>query len=740
QIKLVKPSEFHFKVFEEAKRIDMEARVAWESQYAAWERAAEWLAKGTGNESDPVWQDMKDRQELAIRAVKAMETYLKDLIRQYEQNDMRAEFMAARVGAIADMVRRVSTKEHPAIASGLERTRPRTEADAQPDRMKQLRAEAIRGFADNQKLATLCLERILKQVFDWRDLQTTLIRTTMLHEEQEETLTATTELGPKTLGWKIEDLADDVQDKLLTLGKRQNTIYDVETELEKELEFQMFRAEKQKRKGILVPLLTAYRGLREKRVNDNLKLAASSIQANQLLPIVKNQKEALEALALVKGGLLYAGQKVDPEDTEKTITLAMVPSKIVEVEPKPAPAAKPGEEAAAEDTSPVASLPQEVLKASMGLGGDPLTAAITGAWEAQDQVRSRTKYLSENSSPEEMPRFVRCKQGILLEKQADALEAIGRAIQEASKGGADFVREMLEATRRQFEQSRGLISERQISAGTQRLQNDSMETLDDLRRLAIPVEKAVKDVAEENRSRGGIDAFNRQYLVRDKDLDRTTDLASGLNRAHILQREVLRHLNRFANLQGATGSLSEAEKANRARAAEAQKKALAILQDAASKGQAVSEEVAPRVKAAGIEPVSALKLAPVADAIAAGKGDRELVPAVQEAVGVLEQAIAGIRNLLEERVRPQVAAKAEEGTAPKMTLEEWERMRSPAYLREKLKDDDRIPAEVREIILRTLSKEFPARHREMLAAYFASLLAEQKGGKAAGGGKEEEKK
>ena len=317
QIKVVKRSEKHFQLFETAKRIDMEARVAWENQYTAWERGKEWLAKGTGAENDPVWQDLKDKQELAIRSAKAMEGYLRDLVQEYEQNDMRSEFMAARLGVIVDLLRRVTDKEHPAVAAGLERARPRTDADAAPERQKGLRASAVGKFADNQKMATLCLERILKRVFDWRDLQTTLIRTTMLHEEQGEVQTATTALGPKTLGWRIEDLADDVQDKLLTLGKRQGTIFDMETELEKELEFQMYRAEQQKRQSILVPMLTAYRGLRDKRVNDNLKQATGSIQSNQLLPIVRNQKDALEALSLVKAGLIFAGGKLDPEDQDR---------------------------------------------------------------------------------------------------------------------------------------------------------------------------------------------------------------------------------------------------------------------------------------------------------------------------------------------------------------------------------------------------------------------------------------
>jgi hypothetical protein len=723
QIKLVKRSEKHFQLFETAKRIDMEARVAWESQYTAWERGKEWLEKGTGAENDPVWQDLRDKQDLAIRASKAMETYLRDLIQEYEQNDMRSEFMAGRLGVITDLLRRVTDKEHPAISTGLERTRPKTDADAAPERQKQLRGAALKEFTNNQKLATLFLERILKRVFDWRDLQTTLIRTTLLHEEQEEVLAATTALGPKTLGWRIEDLADDVQDKLLTLGKRQGTIFDVESELEKELEFQMYRAEKQKRGSILVPMLTAYRGLRDKRVNDNLKQATSSIQSNQLLPIVKNQKDALEALSLVKAGLVFAGQKIDPEDAEKTITLALVPAKIIDVQPKTE--TQPGE-TPTEDTSVVASLPQEVLKANLNLGGDPLTAAISAAWEAQDQVRSRTKYLAENSSAAEMPRFVRHKQGILLEKQSDALGAVERAVGEAEKANAPFVREQLESVKGEFTQSRGLIGGRHLAGNVQQFQADSMDSLDDLRRLALPIEKAVKEVADENKGRGGLDQFNRQYLVRDKDLDGLAAVIGDLNRAQVLEREAARKVSRFAKFKPEAPPVAEVEKSQRARAAEAQRKTATLVAGVAPRVSTLSEEVGPRVRAAGTEAVVALKLAAMADDIAAGSKDKETSAALAEVATLLEQTIMNLRNLLEERVRPPVVVKEPGvGEEPKITMQEWERLHSPEFLREKLKEDKRIPPEVRDIMLRALSKEFPPKYKEMLAAYYASFLSEE---------------
>jgi hypothetical protein len=668
---------------------------------------------------------MTQKQDLATCASRAMEAYLRDLTEQYEQNDMAREFMAGRLGVIAELLRRVTETEHPAIAEGLRRARPKTDADAAPPRLKQLRSDALAKFTDNQKLAALCLERLVKRLFDWRDLQTTLIRTALLHEEQGEVLQVTEKLAPKTLGWEVEDLADEVQDKLLTLGKRQRTLYDVETELEKELEFQIYRAEMQERRSILDPLRTAYRGLRENRVNDNLKVAARKIENNQAFQIVNNQKAALHVLNIVKGGLIQAGQKVEKEEP---IALAMVPSKVIEVQPKPKPQeGKDPQPAEVVEAAEVQAVSPEELLANLPLGSDPVTMAINVTWEAQDAVLARTRYLAENSGPDEMPRYIRLKQGILLGKQAGTLRAIDLAIQQAHEAKAAPVEGMLKTVKEELLQSGQLIQERHFLPATQQLQADSMATLDDLRRRFIPLQKTVREAAEENKRRDGSDAFDRKYLVRDKDLDQVVPMMHELSHAQLLQRDVVRKLARFAKFPPANPAFAEIEKANRATAGAAQEQAAALLAAAGKRTTALSEEAAPRVQAAGLGPLMELKLARYADEIASAKSDEAARASLQEAAELLAQTLQNLKDLLAERVRPKLVAKGPEQEKKEITLEEWQRMRSPQALREKLKADKRLPEKVREIMLRALSKDFPPKYRELLAAYYASFISEEEG-------------
>jgi len=721
-IKLLKPGDFHFETFEKAKRMEAEARIAWENQYAAWKLASVWNPQGSGKEDDPLWQDLKDKQELAIRAAKSIESALVELTAQYEQNDMARELMAGRLAVITELLRQVTAVEHPAIASALESARPRTDADA--SRLRELRSAALARMANNQKLATLYLERMLKRLFDWRDLQTTLVRTTLLHEEQGEVLRLTEQIAPKTIGWEIEDLASDVQDKLLTLGKRQRTLFDVESELEKEMEFQMHRAEVQQRRTILEPLRTAYKGLRDNRVNENLRLAAGRIEVNQAFQIVNNQKAALYVLSIVRGGLIQAGQKVD---AEPPITLAMTPSEIIDVNPKPVEQAstQPTTAPAVDIASGGAVSPEELLS-NLPLGGDPLTAAINAAWEAQDAVLARTRYLSDNSSALEMPRYVKMKRGILLEKQAAALRLAEVAIGESQKAGTAPVSDMLGIAKESFTQSSTILAAGVLDRTTQQLQADSLEVLDDLRRRYIPAQKAYREAAEENRKRSGSDAFGRKFVIRDKDLDGAIAILDDTNEFQVLERQVVRTLARFAKSPATQPVITQAEKANRARSAEAQKRASALIGGLESKLASLSGPVAAKVRAAGLGAMVSAKLTGAADEIAAGGKDESLRSTLANTAEVAQSAIRSLSDLLGEREQPAIAVAATQPTQQRMTLEEWQKLRSPEALRERLKDDRRLPPEVREIMLKSLGREFPAKYRELLSAYYGSFIGEEK--------------
>ena len=722
QIQLIKPSEFHLEAIRKAKRLDNEARIAWENQLRAWKLGLKWIEEGTGKEDDLLWRDMEDSQSAAVRAGRAMKLHLKTLTDAYEQNDMAREFMAVRLGRIADLLKHLTEALHTEIAVQVRQARPRTAADAQEGRLKEIRTKAHSKFKDNQKLADLNCERILRKMYDWRDLQTTLVKATLLNEEQEEILGLTEKIAPRFIGAEIEDLSDEDQDALLTLAKRQRTLYDVETELESQLVMMRFKAGKQKRTSIEKPLKAAYKGLRSNRVNDNLKLAARMIGNNQPFQIIKNQKSAMHALNIVKGGLFLAGQKVDEDEP---VTLAMVPGELADFEEAKIAKAEP-EKTEPQSTEPAAevqALSPEELLAELPLGDDPLSAAIQLAWEIEDSVLARTKYLSENSSPDEMPRYVRLKLGILKERQDGALLAIDRGMKE-SEEAPQPIKDGLARVRQEFLQSNRLLNVPRLGKGTQQIQADAMATLKDMQQY-ISLDKTVADSAGENKLREGKDTFGREFLLQESDLDAAVEIIQILNEARLGQKDIHRKLLRFLSFPPAAGAKipAEIEQANRSRATQLQRVLGKRIAGISGPLESITEEARADVVKTGLEEVAALELNAIAGELESGAKDKEAEAGAQEAVSLIDQSLQSMRDLLEERVRPKpaIAATAEKDVKP-MTAEELERLYSPESLRAKLGADESLPKEVREIMMRALSKDFPPRYRELLKAYYGSFV------------------
>ncbi|MFT7639867.1 MAG: hypothetical protein ACI9G1_001605, partial [Pirellulaceae bacterium] len=264
----MKPSEFHLDAIERAKLLEEEARIAWRNQLHAWQLGGQWLQNGTGSVDDQLWSDMKLAQEKSFLAAKQIKFHLETLTEKYERNHMSRDFMSGRLSVIGELLNRLTVGEHAAIAANLEQARPKTATEAEPPRLKNARGQVLGDAQPKQKMAVLVLERMLRKLYDWRDLQNCTITTKLLYEQQGEVRERTSTLAPKTIAKEIEDLADADQEQLLTLGKQQRAIFDTETGLENQLTYLTYKAEKQQRRSILVPLRAAWANLRNQRVND----------------------------------------------------------------------------------------------------------------------------------------------------------------------------------------------------------------------------------------------------------------------------------------------------------------------------------------------------------------------------------------------------------------------------------------------------------------------------------------
>jgi hypothetical protein len=720
QISLVRPSEFHLEAVERAKLLEEEARIAWRNQLEAWRLGGKWLREGTGDESDPLWSDMQSAQEKAFLAARQIQVHLRTLTEKYERNHMAHDFMSGRLSVVAELLERLLDQEHPPVSAGLAESRPRSAADAAPDRLKELRAAALGKFHDSQKMSVLVLERMLRKLYDWRDLQNCTLTARLMHEQQDEVLGRTAQIAPLTIAREIEDLRDADQEKLLTLGKQQRAIFDTESGLEAQLTYLMYKAQLQQRRHILDPLQAAFVNLRDNRVNYHLKRASEMIENNQPAQIIDNQKAALRALEVVRAGLVVAGQRVDPDPP---LELAMLPADENQFDPDQI---KPPELASQQPDSPADSTPTDSGPAFTELpvlpeGADALSAAIRLAIELKDNVLARTRYLHANSSPTEMPRFVELKLLRLAQRQEAALAGIDRAIGEASNEKQQQVQQRLEEVRDEFRQSQSLLAARRVEPTVQQIQADAMDSLKSLLQY-LAFTNAAQEAVSENRRLGGVDAFQRAYVLRDGDLDATLQMLSDVAIVRMMGHDVLRKLQRFQQHPTGDALVLQIEKDNRSRAAGVLRRADALLDEVSKRRNTLSAEVAARAASSGLGGLPAGQLTTQADAVAGGSSDAAIIAELRIAAASLDTAVLGLRDLLEQRVETAPQLAVTEQLAEPMSAELFERLTSREHLAELLRNEASLPPEIRELMVRSLQHEFPEKYRELLAAYYASFI------------------
>jgi hypothetical protein len=132
-----------------------------------------------------------------------------------------------------------------------------------------------------------------------------------------------------------------------------------------------------------------------------------------------------------------------------------------------------------------------------------------------------------------------------------------------------------------------------------------------------------------------------------------------------------------------------------------------------------------RVRAAATASWSSLRPDDLAAQIESGRSDALVAPALRDATQQIDAALLAIRDLFEERIRPETTIVAKAEDAPKMTLEDYERLTSPEHLAALLKTESSLPPELRELMARSLERELPPRFRQLLTAYYASFINPQ---------------
>jgi hypothetical protein len=503
------------------------------------------------------------------------------------------------------------------------------------------------------------------------------------------------------------------------------------------------KAEIQDRKTIRVPLQTAFKLLRDNRVNDHLKEAAQKIENNQPYQIVKNQEQALWSLNLVSGGLVIAGKKVDPLPELSLDMKVRGRQDFQEVDPKEWEKKRKEEQERQETPEPKVEelIPEDELERNYRVGADPLSASIHTAYELQDNVLARTGFLGENLSPEDMPRFKKLTQGVLLERQGKALKGIDLARTEAQNAKAPVVGTLLAYARGDFEESEALLRRANYSDCTQQIQADSIALLKDVHREFLPMRKDVDGVVKENKAGDGVDPFKRPYVLRGKDLQTAVDILGHTHHARLLQRNVLRRVRRFVKYDPADEFLAKLEKGNRAEAVKTEQAVTRLIDEIGSGTGALSKDVVDKVTETGVSGIVSQKpdLAAQAQAIRDARKDEEIVKGLEQSAKDLAVALDNLRNLLDAVVEPEPVKIAREPEDFRVIdPEKFKELRSQDAIRKGLEKAEDLDPALRERMVRALAEtEFPRKYEDLLKAYYASFAPKPEAGTESDEKKEE---
>jgi hypothetical protein len=653
------------------------------------------------------------------------------------RNRMQDALMEQRLAGIEDL--RAGAEEQLALARGLlNAAHPKNSAEAQPDRLLQTRQAALGKVAEAQKLATVGFGRMLRKLYDWENLQTALVNTKLLRERQDEIQEATRQIAPQIIGREAQDLDEKTLDRILALAQKQKTALEAETNLENQLAAIALKADSEGRTSVRRYLLTAFGYLRDQRLNNTMKLLAARIADNQLSDTAKDQAAVSAGFKVVEGTLVAAGKNTDEDQGASVADLLKRQQGDVEVA-RVEPANTPNtEEAVQVNEAAVKKLLGEVVP----VGDDALSQALLALAEGQDAVRSRTAYLAGTLTDQDMPRFGRLKLGLLRQMQQD-LQARARdqlvPLLEKSEHAARL-QPWFDRIRGQMVLVQSLLDTNQLEA-TRGLHADLIESMRDLTQFLARV-KQVRALAAEHTKSGGVDNFNRPYVLKGDDLSKAVTVYEELEWVRTVQASLSRAGDWLQAQQAkpqAPPALRDKVKEDAGTWQEAIAKQLGAVKGGLAGFGASAREP---VRETGVAGLPDETLAQVGQRLRRSEIDQSLRTSQDQAGEKLFDAVQKLKALVDARVvlvakpdpkDPDKVAVAPKATPPPdgvgsppppvfLSEEELAKLTTPEAIKAHLEKAKNLPPEIRARMLRELPSEFPERYRKLLGAYYQDLL------------------
>ena len=755
-------TEFQGHVVLEAKALLTEAKTAYEQQKYAYVDLGHWLAGTLPNPEETlkpreVLSRARSEQDYARRAAQAVAYHTEQLRAHMEANAMRRELMSRRLDQIEKLLHPVLSSLLPGIEGVLAGGEPATAEEAAPDAARAKMQKAARTARPRQRQAALALYRIYAYIADWADLQNVLVKTKRLAEQQMDIHAATVRITPRFKGKEIEDLDEKSVEELSTIGQQQHATYEAERALEEELARLIVKSERERRQGIYVSLMTAFKGLKSHLVNDRMRRAAMAVADNRPHTILDVQQLAIKGLTWVRDGLIAAGDELQPGTpfAQKDIELILKDDRLRPAEAEVA-------EVAAEDaelTAAAIAEPTDVKPA------DTLEYALQVWQERQAEALDRTRHIHEMlGRRQRSTRYLRLKMGMLALRGTALETAISEALARGARHECERLPTRLHTLAGESRKAVALTKSGRVGPGVQRVQHGSVESVKDLRRF-LEARTQMLNGQKDHEASGHRDPFGRPYVLGGGNLARAAGMLESLGWALLFHRDAMRKAKPIpadigqedkslcrAEVAAAgallAGMMREVEGAAEAAASFTNGELRERLAQLSEKERAVvtPPDVQRRLTQWARKHLAPIKLPPVpAEPNAASQ--KELAAPEWR----LRQAITALRDLTDERVHTEVEVPEEERIPEATevaqvkaedleTTEVMEKVRDellkyekPAAVIKRVRESTAIPDTLKQKLIATLEKlerrdkqeepETPldAKYRALVTAYFNAI-------------------
>ncbi|MBA4388615.1 MAG: hypothetical protein C0404_11585 [Verrucomicrobia bacterium] len=754
RLSILTETDFMDAVVLKAKELMNDARFGWYASAGVYHDANAWV-KNTAD--DKLFDKINDQQLTLESSTEALKLHYGEIVQHMQRNRMQQVFMSKRLDKAGAFINDIGALV-PLIAKKVADGRPKSSQEEEPAAKRAKMAKALQGAMPDHNKAAWQMRLLYDRLADWVSLQSVLLKTRRIEETQTKVNAQTEQFVKKTLGREARELEDKETRTMREIGSQQQTVYDMEEAVEKALAELIQQADKDKRKKVLDVLVSAFSSLRDNRVRDKLKQAALNILDARGDLVRNDQRMVLEVVAGVNRALVLAGEQV-PDDPPASAFAAVVED----------PRGKETAVAKSDDDKGGDVIDESIYKPTgksvvlAGVAEDSLEGTLDKIYRNQEDVRNRTMHVADRGKL--APRYAFLRTGLMTQRQGNITNLLAKALGQVKDYGKPPASDPSKKDEAKVE------PDPTIDAAKARIVGQVSDYLDGavdaaqliqegefgpfVTALQTHIQKGSQDVRVfmqesgrkhklfvDRKATNFEDAFERKYLLREKNLTSVVDASKELEWALSLEANAQREAELLA--AASQQKLSPRGKAAMERIEKsARKKAeeiaviIAKIQTGVTSGvtdpsdpELENEKVKARIQDKMLGPLDPKEFTSIVGQF--DKKDYQGAAIKQESMRrSISTVLLALADLFDDRVKPKEAvAIAFDPTSTNTAGGDWEyEDEKPPVVADKIEKEgdwlDQVTGdpEVRKALVAKLRgmQEFDPRYKRLQSAYFQAM-------------------